>query len=143
MLESLIAVAQSQMAAILARGANLDAQALGLIGFDAVLVAANLAAQQPLGHLWWAPVPGLALSIAVGASVMAVTRFDLGPSPRDFYARNAHNQPNVALRALLADLLASQERNAALLRLKTGRLIAALVVLLVTIMYSAFALSLP
>jgi hypothetical protein len=140
-LEALIDVAQAQLAAILARGSNLDAQALGLIGFDAVFVAANLAAQQSLGDLWWAPIPGLAISSGIGAWVMAVTRFDLGPSPTDLYADSAGGPAEAALRQLLEELVVSQARNEMLLRVKTGRLLAALAVLLVTAVSSTLVLA--
>lgn len=136
MLEALVALAQGQLAALVERGANLDVQALGLVGFDAALSAAVVAAQQILGHLWWIPVPGLVVSTVAGGSVMAVTRFDLGPSPSDFYSRNRSKGDADGLAQLLADLLAAQERNAEPLRMKTGRLVIALASLLLTVVYS-------
>jgi hypothetical protein len=142
LLERLIALAEAQIAASLARAANLDAQALGLIGLNAVFAAAALAAQQQLGDLWWIPMPGLALSIGAGAWVIAVTRFDLGPSPGDFYTRTADEPPDAALLGLLADLLTSQERNADSLRLKSGRLLAGLIVLILTAIYAVPVLAL-
>jgi hypothetical protein len=136
MLQALVDLAQAQLVALFDRGGNLDVQALGLVGFEAALAAAIVAAQTLLGHLWWIPLPGLAISTAVGGSVLAVTRFDLGPSPGDFYTQNRTKADTVALAQLLADLLAAQERNAEPLRMKTGRLIISLVVLLVTVLYS-------
>jgi hypothetical protein len=50
--ESLIGLAHSQIAASLARAANLDTQALGLIGLDAGLIAIVLTAQGLLGARW-------------------------------------------------------------------------------------------
>jgi hypothetical protein len=135
-LEELIDLAEAQIAAMFGRATNLDTQALGLVAFDAALVAADLAAQQPLGNRWWVPIPGLAISILAGASVMAVTRFDLGPSPSDFYTQNAESPRDEALAQLLSDLVASQRRNSQPLRLKTGRLVVALATLLLTIVYS-------
>lgn len=141
MLEALIDLTEAQIAASLVRAANIDVQALGLIGFDATLVAADLAAQQLLGHLWWTPIPGLAISIVSGASVMAVTRFDIGPSPSYFYARNATIPRSQALARLLSDLLASQQHNAQPLSRKTRRLVLALATLLLTILYSVLAIA--
>ena len=73
---------------------------------------------------------------------MAVTRFDLGPSPSAFYLRNVNSSQETALQQLLAELLATEGRNARPLGLKTARLVAALVALLVTVAYSALALTL-
>jgi hypothetical protein len=78
----------------------------------------------------------LAISTVVGGSVLAVTRFDLGPSPGDFYTQNRSKSDAVAVAQLLADLLTAQERNAEPLRMKTGRLVISLVVLLATVVYS-------
>ena len=141
-LDALIGLAQAQIAALLARGANLDAQALGLIGFDAALAAAVLAAQKLLGQLWWVPIPGLVASMVAGAAVMGVTRFDLGPSPSDFYTHNKDSPNDTALAQLLADLLATQLRIAQPLRLKTGRLVLGLAALLVTMVYSILLIAL-
>jgi hypothetical protein len=83
--ESLIGLAHSQIAAGLSRAANIDMQALGLIGLDAGLIAVVLAAQGALGPDYWVAIPGLAISIVVGGSALAVTRFDLGPEPEYLY----------------------------------------------------------
>lgn len=141
MLEALIDLAEAQIAAAHARAANLDAQALGLVGFDAVLVTANLAAQRLLGHSWWVPLPGLAISIVLGASVMAVTRFDFGPSPSSFYARHAASPRDAALEHLLSDLIASQQNNAQPVHVKTERLVLALAALLLTVVCSTVAIA--
>jgi hypothetical protein len=85
--ESLIGLAQSQIAASLARGANIDTQALGLIGLDAGLIAVVLAAQGVLGPHCWIAIPGLAVSLVIAGYVLAVTRFDLGPKPEQLYAQ--------------------------------------------------------
>ncbi|MGD0455743.1 MAG: hypothetical protein ABSB69_19325 [Solirubrobacteraceae bacterium] len=141
MLEALIDLTEAQIATVIARAANIDAQALGLVGFDAALLATDVAAQQLLGHLWWIPLPGLAMSIVIGSSVMAVTRFDIGPSPSSFYARHATTPHDEALVRLLSDLLASQRHNAQPLSLKTERLVLGLTVLLFTILYSVLAIA--
>ena len=67
--ESLIGLAQSQISAGLSRGANIDTLALGLIGLDVGLLAVAVAAQEALGALWWAAVPGLAVSLVIAGSV--------------------------------------------------------------------------
>lgn len=141
MLEALIDLTTAQIEAVHARAANLDAQALGLVGFDAALVTVDLAAQQLLGHWWWIPIPGLAISIVLGTSVMVVTRFDLGPSPSDFYARHAASPRDDALEHLLSDLIASQQDNAQPVHVKTERLVLSLVILLLTIVCSSVVIA--
>jgi hypothetical protein len=141
MLEVLIDLTEAQIAAAYARAANLDTQALGLAGFDAALVTADLAAQRLLGHWWWVPLPGLAISIVLGASVMAVTRFDFGPAPSRFYARHADGPQDDALEHLLSDLIASQHDNAQPVHLKTERLVLALATLVLTVVCSAVAIA--
>jgi hypothetical protein len=136
MLEALLQLAQSQSAALLARATNLDTQALGLVAFDGALAAAVTAANQALGYGWWVPLFGLAVSAVIAASVTAVTRFDIGPNPIDFYARNHTQRDEDALGALLGDLEAAQTTNAAPLRSKEIRLRAALAFLVVTALYS-------
>jgi hypothetical protein len=142
MLEALIDLAQAQLAALFTRSGNLDMQALGLVGFDGALAAAVVAAQQVLGYHWWVPLPGLGVSALAGASVMAVTRFDLGPAPSDFYERNRSKPEADGLAQLLADLLAAQRHSAEPLRMKTRRLLIALGLLLATVIYSALCIAL-
>jgi len=72
---------------------------------------------------------------------MAVTRFDLGPEPSDFYARYAAAPRDAALAQLLSDLLATQHSYAQPMSLKTGRLVLALAVLSLTILYSVLAIA--
>jgi hypothetical protein len=137
MLEALVDLAQTQIGALIARGGNLDVQALGLVGLDAALSASVVAAQSSLGHAWWVPLPGLFASAIAGGSVMAVSRFDLGPSPGEFYVRHRAKHDLAALAQLLSDLDAAREHNARPLTMKTKRLQIALGLLIGTIVYAA------
>jgi hypothetical protein len=133
--ESLIGLAQSQIAASLARGANIDTQALGLIG----LIAVVLAAQGVLGPRCWIAIPGLAVSLVIAGYVLAVTRFDLGPKPEQLYAQieAAVISGEQVTAKLLVDLVDTDETNQRPLRSKALRLVIAVGVLILTILYTA------
>lgn len=139
---SLIDLASNQIAASLARAESLDTQALSLIGFAAAMVAVAVAAEGLLGGHSWIAIPGLAASTAFGVSVLAVTRFDLGPSPNQLYAEierdSISNEQLVA--NLLADLVEADTSNQGPLRLKTARLLAAVAALMATIIYTTVLL---
>ena len=138
LLEALIGLAQAQIAALFDRASNLDTQAIGLITLDVALVALTVGARQSLGARWWIPLPGLTFSAIAGVSVMWLRqeRFDLGPSPRDFYGQFKDAGDDQALAQLLSDLVATQERNREPLRLKTLRLFISLGLLVLTFLVS-------
>jgi hypothetical protein len=141
--DDLIGLTESQIAALLDRGANLDGQALGLIGFDAALITAVLAGTEALfGPSWAVPLPGLALSVLSAGLVMRVGKFDLGPDPAAFYADNLHLSAEDAGKQLLADLLESRGRNFRPLERKTEWLIVGVFFLAVTFAYSALIMGL-
>jgi hypothetical protein len=141
MLEALVALSQSQIAALLARGAALETQSFGLIGLNTALGAGVLAAQEPiLGASWWAPLPGLAVSILAAGAAIGIGKYDLGPDPVVFYNHNTVD--DVGLAQLLVDLRASARECAGALRLKTLVLAAALALLATTIGYSAVVIGL-
>lgn len=142
--ESLIGLAQSQIVAGLSRRANIDMQALGLIGLDAGLIAIIVAAQGVLGAHCWVAIPGLAVSLVIAGSVLAVTRFDLGPRPEQLYAQIE----TVVLSAeqvtakLLADLVDTDKTNQEPLRSKIMRLLIAVGMLVSTILYTTLVIML-
>ncbi len=142
--ESLIGLAQSQIAAGMARAANIDAQALGLIGLDAGLIAVAVAAQGLLGPNWWVAIPGLVVSIAIGGAALAITRFDLGPEPEKLYgqieAKALSGEETIA--RLLADLVETYRANREPLRSKATRLLIAVGVLVTTIVYATLVIML-
>jgi disulfide bond formation protein DsbB len=127
-----IALARGQLNAQSAAGDNIDLKAMGLLGFDGALLAANLAARDLLnGHPWWLPLPGLAISIVLCLAVSREYQHDAGPDPAAFYASFGGQTPPVALAQLLVDLRAACERNAPRLALKRRLLGAALAAVLV------------
>jgi hypothetical protein len=136
--ESLIGLAQNHISAGLSRGANIDTQALGLIGLDVGLLAVAVAAQEALGPLWWAAAPGLAVSLVIAGSVPAVTRFDLGPRPEQLYEQieTAAMSGERIMATLLVNLVETDRSNQAPLRSKTTRLLLAISALVLTIIYT-------
>ncbi len=136
MLEALVALSQSQIAALLARGAALETQSFGLIGLNTALGAGVLAAQRAvLGALWWVPLLGLAVSILAAGGAISVGKYDIGPDPVVFYNENKVDDEGLA--QLLVDLRVSTRKCAGALRLKTLVLTAAVALLAVTVVYSA------
>jgi hypothetical protein len=139
---ALIGLAHRQIAATLARAANLDTQALGLIGLDLGLIGVVVAAQALRGPRYWVAIPGLVLSILVAGSVLAVTRFDLGPRPELLYFQiDAAVLSGEELTAeLLTDLVATDKTNQVPLKSKVIRLVGAIGVLAATIFYTTLAI---
>jgi hypothetical protein len=89
----------------------LDSKALGVLALDAAAIALLVAVREALGHLWW--IPSLALGLA-GVFLLAAVwprHFDLGPDTRAFYERMRTSTELVALRQMLAELLAAIEEN--------------------------------
>ncbi len=142
--ESLIGLAHSQIAAGLSRAANIDTQALGLIGLDAGLIAIIVAAQGVLGPRYWVAIPGLAVSIVLAGAVLAVTRFDLGPKPEQLYAQieAAAISGEQGIAKLLADLVDTDKTNQEPLRSKAMRLVIAVGSLILTILYTTVVITL-
>ena len=142
--ESLIGLAQSQIAARISRAANIDTQALGLIGLDAALTAIVIAAQGLLGPHYWVAIPGLAISLLIAGSVLAVTRFDLGPKPEQPYEQieAAAISGEEAIAKLLMNLVETDKTNQRPRQSKAIRLAIALGVLALTILYTTLQLAL-
>src|SRR4051812_12955804 len=131
--EAVIALAGGQLDAQSAAGDNIDLKAMGLLGFDGALLAANLAARDLLkDHPWWLPLPGLAISIVLCLAVSREYQHDAGPDPAAFYASFGGQTPAVALAQLLVDLRAASERNAPRLAVKRRMLATALATVLLT-----------
>ncbi len=142
--ESLIGLAQSQIAAGLARAANIDAQALGLIGLDAGLIAVAVTAQGLLGPSWWVAIPGLVASIAIGGAALSITRFDLGPEPEQLYGQIEAEEMSSeeTITRLLVNLVETYRANREPLRSKATRLLIAVGVLVTTIVYTTLVIML-
>jgi hypothetical protein len=137
--QALIGLAHRHIGEGLSRAANIDTQALGLIGLDAGLIAIVLAAHETLGPHYWVAIPGLAVSILLAGSVLAVTRFDIGPDPEQLYAKieAAELSGEATSAKLLADLVETKTGNRRPLQSKVIRLVIATGVFALTIIYTA------
>lgn len=74
----------------------------------------------------------------LGGSVLAVTRFDIGPKPEQLYAQieAAELSGEETSAKLLADLVETKTGNQKPLQSKVIRLVIAIVVLILTILYT-------
>jgi hypothetical protein len=136
---ALIDLAHRQIDAGLSRAKSIDSQAIALIGLDAGLIAIPFAAHEALGPHYWVAIPGLAISILLAGSVLAVTRFNIGPRPEQLYAQiEAAELSGEETRArLLTELVATEIDNQKPLQSKVIRLVIAIAVLILTILYTA------
>jgi hypothetical protein len=121
-----VALARAQLDAQSSAADNIDLKAMGLLGFNGALVVADLAAKDLIHRLWWAPLPGLAVSIALCLAVSARYAFEQGPDPAAFYTSVGGQPPAVALAQLLADLRSAYTTNLVPLERKWRLLTAAL-----------------
>lgn len=132
MLEAAIFVAQTQLLAQVADDASLDGRSTGLVGFNAAIVAATIAAKEVLGTYWWTPLPPLFVSTLI----LVVTLFgrleslltknegalDLGKPAATFFEKYGSRRRLEALKQLLADLGAAFSANAKQIAAKRRRL---------------------
>ena len=103
-----------------------------------------IAAQGLFGPHCWVAIPGLAVSIVIAGSVLAVTRFDLGPKPEQLYAQieAAALSGEQVTAKLLADLVETDKTNQRPLESKVTRLEIAVAVLILTILYTTLVITL-
>jgi hypothetical protein len=141
-LEAALFVAQTQLLAQVADDASLDGRTTGLVGFNAALVAATIAAKELLGKYWWVPLPALGLSTLIlvrslfGRLERLLTKkyrpgaLDLGKAAARFYEKYGERPRLKALKQLLSDLGAAFDDNAKQIAAKRRRLQGSIAVLL-------------
>jgi hypothetical protein len=135
--EAMVAMAIAQIAAQTAAADNNDLKAMGLLGFNGALVAANVALKDSLHHLWWLPLPGIVISIAMCLLVSRHYEFEAGPPAALFYAAYGGQTSVNALAQLVADLDFSFQHNLGPLTEKRKWFGRALVTLLATALVAA------
>jgi hypothetical protein len=126
-------LAETQISAQVADDASLDGRTTGLVGLNGALLAADLAAKELLGVLWWTPLLVLAFSTAL----LLVTLFgadrkgyDLSVRAAVFYESEATKNAIPARELLLAELDNAFGFNVERLTRKRRRLQGALAALL-------------
>jgi hypothetical protein len=139
-LESAVGLAQTQLIAQSARIDALDLKAFALLGLDAALVAALLAARSDLGRHWWVAMIGIGLSVLFGTIAAVGTENGLkqGPEPEDFYKSKTWSSDTDFLTDLLAWLQRSLKSNVAFEDSKRGMVSAGATFLVLTGAYSTF-----
>jgi hypothetical protein len=131
-LEAIIFVAQTQLLAQIADDASLDGRATGLVGFNAAIAAATIAAKEVLGAYWLAPLPPLFVSTLIlvvslfGRLESLLTKnegaLELGKPAATFFEKYGSRRRIKALKQLLADLGAAFDSNAKQIAAKRRRL---------------------
>jgi hypothetical protein len=139
-LETTIFVAQTQLLAQIADDASLDGRATGLVGFNAAIAAATIAAKVILGTYWFAPLPPLFVSTVIlvvslfGRLESLLTKsegaLELGKPAATFFEQYGSRRRLKALKQLLADLGAAFDGNTKQIAAKRRRLQASIAVFL-------------
>lgn len=152
MLEASIFVAQTQLLAQIADDASLDGRATGLVGFNAAIAAATIAAKEVLGGYWLAPLPPLFVSTLIlvvslfGRLESLLTKnkeaLELSKPAATFFEEYGSQRRLKALKQLLADLGAAFEANAKQIAAKRRRLQASIAILLAGLTVAATLITL-
>lgn len=133
LLDSALALAQTQLSAQATDDAGFDSRTTGLVGLNGALLAADIAAKDVLGALWWTPL----IVLVISTGMLLVTLFgadrkgvDVGVRAALFYEVEGAEHAIPALELLLAELNKAFEFNEGRLGRKRARLQRALVTLL-------------
>lgn len=139
-LDATLDVAGTQLLGQIADETSLDGRTMGILGFNGALLAADIAAKDILGTLWWAPIP----VVVVSAFFCLLSTFspdtDLGPQALRFYETYGGSAAPVAQLQLLADLDTAFRHNADRVKTKRNRLRRALGTLVVGLAVAAVLL---
>jgi hypothetical protein len=130
----ILEVARLQIREQLASSDSIDTKAVGILGFTGLTLGALVAAGSSLGKFWWLPSIGLALSALFSALAIRNREFDQGPDLRAFYDTWGGSSLAEANAAMLSELLGAAARNRGVLVWKGRLFLAAVMVLLLTIM---------
>jgi hypothetical protein len=133
-------LARSQLVAQSARLDALDLKAFALLGLDAALVAALIAAKGDLGRRWWLALIGIGFSILLGSIAAAGNEagVKLGPEPDDFQESADWHSDGDFLEQLLVRLQRSLNENKGFEDHKRSLVSVGGTLLLLTGVYSAF-----
>lgn len=139
-LESAVELAETQLLAQSSRIDALDLKAFALLGLDAALVAALLAAKGDLGRHWWVAMIGIGISVFFGGAAAVGTTNGLkqGPEPEEFYLSKPWTSDTQFLSELLTWLQSSLKSNVAFESSKRTLVSAGATFLVLTGVYSTF-----
>jgi hypothetical protein len=166
-LDAALSFAQTQILAQNEDEASLDGQAVGLAAFNGALLAADIAAQEALGNLWWTALLPIAVSIVSCLSAgdlfgililrarsprdrtdrvpafdpRAGSYGDLGPRAALFYERFGDLEAIEAREQLLSDLNLAFVRNANRIFRKSVRIRLAVAILVFGLLIAALLIA--
>jgi hypothetical protein len=140
-LEALIALAQVQLTEAWAEVRDQNTYALALAALGIAVIGIVAAIQGPLGHDWWVPIPGLAVTSIVALLGTRRARARLGPDPVSFYETFGTTSTQDALAQLLANLVAARTKDVpSVLRRQRIALLAVGGLFAITAVYSTLVL---
>jgi hypothetical protein len=140
-LTALIALAQQQLAEAWAEVRDQNTYALAVAALGIAVIGIVAAIQGPLGHRWWVPIPGLAVTSIVALLGTRRARARLGPDPVSFYEAFATTSTQDALAQLLAKLVAVRTKDVpSVLRRQRVALLAVAGLFAITAVYSTLLL---
>jgi hypothetical protein len=136
LLRSTLDLAQTQLLCQMADENSLDGRTMGLLAFNAALLAADLAARELLGRFWFVPL--FPIGIATGVAAISVSSKEpiFGPVALRFYTDFRSYPADDAQETLLADLAKAYGKNAKRVQGKKTRLRAALLILILGLLAS-------
>jgi hypothetical protein len=129
LLRATLDLAQTQLLGQIADETSLDGRMMGVLAFNGALLAADVAAKNLLGPVWWAPLVPVGIATIIGAVSVASKQPDFGPLSLTYYTNYRTYTSGQARETLLSTLAAAFEDNAKRIKGKKSRLRWALVIL--------------
>lgn len=121
-LDAGLSLSQMQLLAQIADETSLDGRAMGVLGFNGALVAADVAAKGVLDSWWWTPLPFVLIAAVLCARSVFAKDTYLGPGALTFFASYGAQSSKLARETLLVDLDVAYKKNAECAREKTKNL---------------------
>src|SRR5664280_1879000 len=139
-LTALIELAEVQLTEAWAEARDQNTYALALAALGVAVIGIIAAIQGPLGHRWWVPIPGLAVTSIVALFGTRRARARLGPDPASFYEAFGTTRTQDALAQLLANLMDARTDVPLALRRQRIALLAVAGLFAITAAYSTLLL---
>jgi hypothetical protein len=122
LLRATLDLAQTQLLGQTADETSLDGRTMGILAFNAALLAADVAAKDLLGPAWWTPLAPVAIATIIGAISVASKEPDFGPLALTYYTSYRTYSSSDARETLLSTLAKAFEDNAKRIKGKKSRL---------------------
>jgi hypothetical protein len=122
LLRATLDLAQTQLLGQTADETSLDGRMMGILAFNAALLAADVAAKGLLGPAWWTPLVPVGIATVIGAVSVASKEPDFGPLSLTYYTNYRTYSSSDARETLLSTLAKAFEDNAQRIKGKKSRL---------------------